>query len=81
MTGLFQAHLQWELNIMVKEAEWREFKLSWDEVIQKKRHVSHESESSISVASTSRDSDDDSEFKEWSQTRSGARTWKNPSHL
>ena len=63
------------------EAEWREPKLSRDEVMQKKCHASHESESSISVASTSGDSDDDSEIKEWSQAGSGARTWKNPSHL
>ena len=57
MTVLFKAYLQRELCHMTEKASVA--------TIRKKHHVSHESESGISVASTTRDSDDDSVLKEW----------------
>jgi hypothetical protein len=60
MTGRFLGHLRRELNIMVQGVEQK------DRNNQKKHHASHESESNISVASTTRDdSDEDPAFTEY----------------
>jgi hypothetical protein len=73
MTGLFKGYLRRELNFMVQGVEEKKLRSSQDAVIQKKHHVSHESESNISVASTTRDSDDDSVLKEWIRPRAQTR--------
>lgn len=67
MIRLYDAHLRRELIIMVEDAEDRDSRR--DVVIQKKGHVSHESESNISVASTTRDIDDDPEVAEWKEKK------------
>ena len=60
ITERFRGHLRRELDIMVQGVEQK------DRIDQKKRHASHESESNISVASTTRDdSREDPAFTEY----------------
>jgi hypothetical protein len=60
MTDLFKDHLRTELTSMLKGAE------DGARTTQRKQHTSHQSESNISVASTNRNIDGDTDFEEWS---------------
>jgi hypothetical protein len=61
LTERFQVHLRKELDFMVREFERDEA------VMRKKNHASHESESSISVASTTRRGDGGIEYRQYGE--------------